>query len=405
MSALPLLMSLWLVEPAFEPDWSTTESAKPAIQRPAFASPSAPPPASEPPGATAAAAPAPTTSPPTTSPTASPAATVDAPTPRPAWSQVFSVATVKSHLQGENVRVVVVPAGTHPQAEPAAVALVGVLRASPEAALVKRAAAVSIDSDMQIARRVSLKGFDRVFVVRSFDVDGRVQAVITVLDAYGETLDAFVAWSDQVLEVTDTTSLGVSERTMRVITDESEAHGSSASSSGPEPIVYVPHRGAFYRGYVSGSRELDDDEFYEYVGRHDLARQHRARSKGGWTLFSVGMAATGTGAIIAVAASLFENTRLRRGSLAVAGGGLVVAGSGLALALSKPAARSERIEMAEAYNRQLEARNRNEDDDEDRDEDDDRGGDRDRDRTGRSSLSLRPAVGFGHAGIVLEGRF
>ncbi|MCX4246353.1 hypothetical protein [Paraliomyxa miuraensis] len=315
------------------------------------------------------------------------------------WSSVFSVSAVQPHLHADGVRVVVVPAGTHSQVEAIAKALDGVLDESRRVVLGRRAARVDLDDDIEIARRVAPQGYDRILVVRAFDVDGRVQAVISVLDGQGRSVDAFVAWSDEPMAGgAQSATLGVREETLEAISPTKD----SEPTQGEEPtevpleakaatsryergrIVYDSARGRFYP-HGNPAKSLEGAEFYHYVGRSDLARKHRVRRGAGWTMIVLGATVALVGGTLAATAG--DTKRERAVGIGITSvTGVVLMAGGLPLMLGSPASMDERVRMAEEYNDRL------------------------RHSGGRTTrldheLSLRPTVGPNGGGVMLGGRF
>lgn len=334
---------------------------------------------------------------------AAPAAPADtpAPSPPPEWERVFSVRSVQPHLHADEVRALVVPAGSHPQATAVAKALEVVLEAGSRVIEAKRAAPVKLDDDAEIVRRVASQGFDRVLVVRVFDVDGRVQAVISVLDREGRTVDAFVAWGDEPLPAVETTALGVREEVIEAIDPEATAERERAAEPSEPPlppeqaaelaaqaryerwrIVYDPAGRRFYRG-SDPTTPLGHVEFYQSVGRGDLAKKHRTRVGAGWGVVAVGIATVVVGVpLVALRAETERGTIV--GLSTVLAVGTVTMAVGLPLVMGTPAGLDARVRMAEEHNRKLRRR-----------------------PTARPkpTLSLHPSVGPRGGGVALAGRF
>lgn len=298
--------------------------------------------------------------------------------PAGAWDQVFSVATIQPRLHADGVPVVVVPAGDHPQAELAVRALKAVLAASHRVTLARRAAPVTLGDDGEIARRVAKQGYDRVVVVRTFDVDGRVQAVIGVLDAEGRMLEAFVAWSDEPLAAPGGVALGVTEDALVATIPEHDGaeapHQAELTDAavggrhGPGPASSRSDRG---RGEPAGRRRG--------AASHGRASTHGVRLGVGLGMIFVGAGTFAVGLPLALA------DRRQRSDAAVASVvlGAVVASVGITLAASVPFARRSHRRSAKTHDppssppREPAAR----------------------------TLSLHPMVSSTGGGAVLEGRF
>lgn len=287
--------------------------------------------------------------------------------PAGAWDHVFSVATIQPRLHADGVRVVVVPAGDHPQAELAVRALKTVLTDSHRVTLARRAAPVTLGDDGEIARRVARQGYDRVVVVRTFDVDGRVQAVIGVLDAEGHALEAFVAWSDEPLAAPGGVSLGVTEDALGATILEHDAAAAEPTDA-PGPASGRSDRG---RGEPAARRRG--------AASHGGARTHGVRLGVGLGMIFVGAGAFGVGLPLALA------DRRQRSDAAVASVvlGAVVASVGITLAASVPFARRSQRRSAKAHDPQSSLP---------------------REPAART-LSLHPVVSPTGGAAVLEGRF
>lgn len=299
------------------------------------------------------AVPAPGSSGPAPSPDAVAEPARSPPAPAGAWDQVFSVASIQPRLHADGVRVVVVPAGDHPEVEPAVKALRVVLETSRRVTLARRAAPVMLTDDGEIARRVATQGYDRVVVVRTFDVDARVQAVVGVLDAEGRTIDAFIAWSDDPLAAPGGVSFGVTEDALVAVSAEHDA-----APAGAEPTDAAP---------------LSDRGRDEPARRRRTASPERTRSVRlgvGLSLIAVGSAAFAVGLPLSFASH--ERSGSAGAAVAPAVLGIVAVAVGIPVIASIPAAERKRRHVA---------------------------------KTSAATLALHPVVGPTGGAAVLEGRF
>ncbi|MBI3072652.1 MAG: hypothetical protein HYY84_11110 [Deltaproteobacteria bacterium] len=217
------------------------------------------------------------------------------------WGKAFVPKSVGSYLKGEAVGVLVVGAGDRALSGEAAAALANALRASAKAKVVmsdESLGALSGLDDQAIVKKAAGLPIDRVVVVRVFPGgDGRAAtAVVTVYRKDGAEIDvAFTAEKGKPLlgrgaeseSVGDGVSAGAIASVEKVVGTKT-VERSTAEEEYQNQVISI-QGGAFVNqfGSVVGSwraatqgkygKPLEGADFYEVVGRPDLAASYRSK--------------------------------------------------------------------------------------------------------------------------------
>lgn len=210
------------------------------------------------------------------------------------WSDALPADAVASHFEGSKLRVVVVPAGTG--ATDAAAALSASVRKAPSVQVAMGSESlgdVSSLDDAAIVAKAKALPVDLVAVVRVFDgKEGAKSAVVTLYTPQGATVSAFSAGTDAPLAAKNTAGAGVGGTAGAVLGDVLAGTNADRETR----IKQFEERGIWMQGYAavdssSGrvvstwsvpmkgkyGEALVGREFYEYVGKPDLAALYKKR--------------------------------------------------------------------------------------------------------------------------------
>jgi hypothetical protein len=192
----------------------------------------------------------------------------------PQWERSFNPAAVSRSLGTKPGVVLVVPAG--PQSEDldaAARVLQRTVQSGTEAERGLRAARVEGDDDQKVVRQAANQAqFDRALVVRLFEHEGELEAIVTLYDREGNTLGAFMARRGERMDGAVHVEQGVDSATLETIVEVvgEEDQPNSATEHELPPGLHQP------------STTLD----YETVDRNRRV---------GWTLLGLGIPLTAVG--------------------------------------------------------------------------------------------------------------
>lgn len=217
------------------------------------------------------------------------------------WSTSFTPSSVGTYVEGENIRVLVAPAG-HADSGEAAKSLQTSLDEVSNISLVMDSGNlgdVSKLDDDAIVKKTTKLPVDLVAIVRVFGESPDRTAVVTFYSADGEAHSAFTATEGKPLEPKraapqTTGGEGISS-------EASEAVASSVGAAGDdrqEAIDEFAEKFVWFQDWVTVNRDtgaymgswsapyrgkyrepLEGAEFYEAVDRPDLAEQYRKNSR------------------------------------------------------------------------------------------------------------------------------
>ncbi len=227
---------------------------------------------------------------------ASPAASAD----ETRWDTTFAPAAISARLPAGELDIVVVAAGGSPEAHEAATALLAAIRASGRVGSVLDDASLGdlgSASDSQVLARCAQLPVAYVAVVRWLaGSDARV--LVSIYDQHGALVLGFTAYAGVPLEDVRTAPaapLTPAPRPVRPTPTHTDS-GSSADLLTFEDSTEGGARPRFFRG----SEQVDGAEFYQLVGRPDLASRYSTRNTLRWVMIVGGLGVATLGLIYAL---------------------------------------------------------------------------------------------------------
>lgn len=217
------------------------------------------------------------------------------------WETSFTSSAVESYVQGEELRIVVVPSGAV-DASDAADTLRGALEAAPTVSLVMDSSSlgdVSTLDDQAIVTKTANLPIDLVAVVRVFGKSPERTSVVTFYANDGVAHSAFTATEGKPLEPKESApgldgGQGVSKAASNAVASSVGAAGddrSKAIDEFAEKFVWFQdwvtvsgetgaYMGSYSVPYRGKYREpLEGADFYEAVNRPDLAEEFRSNRR------------------------------------------------------------------------------------------------------------------------------
>lgn len=216
------------------------------------------------------------------------------------WSQTFDPASLKSYLEGEQLKVVVVTAGDAGEAaRSAAGALATALRQSGKAQLVMDDAAlgaVSALDDQAIVARSAALPVDLIATFRAFPgASGELEtAVVTFYDKQGKVLAALTAQVGQKLAAKaggagQGVSAGAASSVSQILGTTHDDASSAREEFEKRVILCASVANWFWAYEGKYKKPLEGADFYERVERPELAKAYRRNVALKWLLGLAGL--------------------------------------------------------------------------------------------------------------------
>ena len=221
-------------------------------------------------------------------------------TPKADWNTTFEKGAVGSQVQGNDLRILVAGAGDNrAESNAAARALVQALRAGGRAKIAMDDGAlgsiVGLDDEAIVKKTAKLPTVDQVFIVRVFPGSNgtAASAVITMYNKAGTTIGAFTGTAGVAMTTAAARGPGegVSASTQSAVDSVTKVGRGKDSAKEDydkryvwfEDLAAVTNNGAvvaqWSQSYKGKYKEpLEGADFYDYVGRADLAATYRSNS-------------------------------------------------------------------------------------------------------------------------------
>lgn len=297
-----------------------------------------------------------------------------------AWDPSFPPPAVGSYLPAEAGTIVVGAGAPSTDLSEAEVALAAALKASGKAKLVMDDVALgdlSALDDAAIVARAKALPVARIAVLRVFTgAEGaEPSAVVTFYDQEGNATGAFSVERGAILAAAEIPAAapgqGASTAAMRAVAQVGKTVSATASEAQKrydrEYVWFESWAGVGGKAWMTpyrgkGRKSIDGSEFYEIVGRPDLASDYRT-GRAWRTGFKVGSGVLLAGGLVFAGMSLFHWVSCDEGACddakneLIIGGGLL--GGSLAMNLvgsaihPHPITSDEARRMADEYNDQL----------------------------------------------------
>ena len=297
------------------------------------------------------------------------------------WKQTFVPPSVQTYLEGEDLKILVVAAGDAGGGlAEATLALEEALRTGGRVSLVMNADAlgeVSKLDDQAIVAKAAGLPVSVVAIIRVFPSGSSATAVVTFYDKLGKVIIAFTAQRGTPLAARSTEAAageGVGTRaakTVGTVLKEQKTAGAGAVEEYQKSHLWFaegaavhPYTGRvmatwsiLYRGKYKQPIEWVD--FYETVGRKDLADQYKngVAVRTGLVIGGVVVGLAGTGLMFIPLRSTGEDQFDDDMTWMYIGGGVMLAGSRVALFGAyydpQPVGASEARRLADEYNQRL----------------------------------------------------
>jgi hypothetical protein len=217
------------------------------------------------------------------------------------WAPAFGADAVATYVEGEELEIVVVPAGKN-DAAGAAEALRGSLSASSGVELVMDASSIGSVAELEdraIVEKASALPVDVVAIVRVFPGAEGSTSVVTLYGKDGTAKSAFTAKQGEPLAANEApatrtageglnpeASSAVSSSVQEAQTDREEALATFSEKFVwfQDWVTYDGQSGAYMGSYTVPMRgkyrePLEGAEFYEAIERPDLAEEYRRNSR------------------------------------------------------------------------------------------------------------------------------
>lgn len=311
------------------------------------------------------------------------------------WEQTFQRGVAASHLMGDHLEVLLVPAGTMPEQATEATKAIEALRSGLERSgrelVIKRARSIRGTDEAKVVRSGLSKGFDRVAVVRVFDHETQTQVIVTIYGPEGQVIGAFTAYKGQPMPVNDDAGRGISVEASLAVIDSTKHIRPDRSERERDDSDRLPWQEAYDRRFIGfgegaftvgvdaeGNRvmgwsssdpykgvhrqPLEGADFYRYLGRNDLENEYLARTRRRRGLITAGSLLLAGGTTAGSIMLFMGNVNDRRG-LQAGGGTLMGLGVGGAVLLTvglntsqHPVDHDQMRKLADQFNRKLERR-------------------------------------------------
>lgn len=305
----------------------------------------------------------------------------------PDWSHTFEASATASYLDRPNASVIVVSAGQRSDSQAAAErSLVSALHSSGQTRLVMASESLAVlaeDTDEAVVKKANPLPVDLIVVLRLFPGEPET-AVATFYDKAGVALTAMSGLRGQVLARKEGSSRQIAGRT--AVAETIKAADRQGTQGKIDRAMNDSGKIEFAAGALVNMRNgqvmstwivpyfqnkrLDGTRFYDVVGRADLAKSYRGRVGAKVALMVGGGVVTVAGGLMALLtispqcavynAASYNCLQYRSPSLVAPGligmaVGLVALLTG-ALIPPDPLGPQARFELAEEFNRQVDAK-------------------------------------------------